>query len=151
VVLFGLSFLLLSCNQGTKKEDLTGQWKVTDFKTELQGVPVQLIENAKTIALSTSYDFNPDMTYSMTIARNALEEGRKHTGTYKIEGGEILLNPDSLWYKSNSTWTATGKNNFNSPMFEKSKLTVEKNEKNRLIISTNRGEGKISYTLERIE
>lgn len=59
------SLLLLGCANQINENDLYGNWKVTKFEANTPELSPSLIEGAKTEALSTTYLFNKDNSFSM--------------------------------------------------------------------------------------
>jgi hypothetical protein len=151
MVLFALSTLLLACSSDVKIDKLIGQWKVSDMKVDLPNVPPQLIQNAKTLALSSTYEFKLDMTYCMTISKNELEDGRKQIGSVILNSNNISLHTDSLMFEVDGIWTPVKMDDFFKSVYKTMELKVEKITMNQLLISEKEGTGTIYYTLDRIK
>jgi len=149
LVLF--SCVIVSCSNDLSQR-IAGEWKVTDMKAYMNNVSQQLIENAKTLSLATTYEISNNGRYSMKISETPMETGREHRGTMKIDSKsrEIIFSSDTILYKKNGHWEIVEKNNYNTPMFKPMNLEVDKISSNRLILSKTDKRGTIIYILERI-
>ncbi len=151
VILIGLSILYFSCNSNFKKDELFGQWKVSDVKFEIPNDQPELMKNAKTLSLATVYEFKNDMSFCMTIKKTSWENGRKQIGNFIINDKNMTLNTDTLLFEKNETWIQIENKIFNSEILTPKKMTIEKTSRNQLIISEKESKGIIYYTLDRIE
>lgn len=121
------------------------------MKCEIPNAFPRLVESAKIIALSTTYEFRPNMTFCMTISKNELDNGRRQIGKVAINAKNILLSTDSLFFEKNGRWSHVEKNDFRESYFKPMEIYVEKKTKNQIIISEKEANGKIYYTLDKIK
>lgn len=80
-------FLIYGCDNSIDQEELIGRWEVVDFQSNVQISP-HIIEGAKSLALSTSFIFNKDKTFSVIS-----DYPKKRFGKYQFisETGTIKL------------------------------------------------------------
>ena len=151
LIVLSIGLLLFACNPKLNTEQLTGQWKVTEMKVDIPNVPSQLIDNARILALATTYEFKSDRHYCMTISKNELGGGRKHFGMVTFDSKNFSLSTDSLWLEKDGAWTLIVRNDFNEPFFEVIEMKIEKMTERQLFVSEKEGNGAIYYTLEKAE
>ncbi|MEO1054967.1 MAG: hypothetical protein AAFX87_30315 [Bacteroidota bacterium] len=151
LMLSGIVIMFFSCQSGLDKKELIGKWRVTDMQVDIPNVPDQLIEDARTLSLSTIYDFNADMTFQMTIAKNEIENGRKQMGEIKINKQLLTLVTDTVFLRNrDDEWVNIDKKR-GADFFDPIPLTLEKKSADQMTLSEKEGSGKIYYTLNRIE
>ena len=88
IPIFLIFFLLFyGCDNSIDQEELIGRWEVVDFKSNVLISP-HIIEGAKSLALSTSFIFNKDKTFSVVSDYPKKRFGKyqfmKETGTIKL-------------------------------------------------------------------
>lgn len=103
-ILTALSFLaLVSCSNST---DIVGMWNVVDVEFDTQiDVNPELLQMAENYALSTSYEFKADSSFTMYIPLDYTFEGdgadtldsetATMSGTYSLNDGELSLSYSS--------------------------------------------------------
>ena len=92
-----LFITLTSCQNKTLDENnIVGEWKVTEFINGTIDISPSLIEEAKNIALSTTYVFKDDNTFSM----NSSFENINGTWDYNADENIIIMIYNSQ-YKDN--------------------------------------------------
>lgn len=151
LILILISYLFVSCSEDISHQ-MIGEWKVSDMRVTMKNVPEQLLKNAKTLSLATSYQFKNDGQYCMTISKNSLEHGRKHKGEMILDpkNYQIHLKTDSLLVEKDGNWALIEKNDLNRPMFQSMSLKIEQITSNQMILSEKESNGVIYYTLDRI-
>lgn len=60
-------WLLLACESPEQPKGLPGTWKLDQYVAKTQGVNQQLIDEARSISLSTTYLFHPDQTLDVYV------------------------------------------------------------------------------------
>lgn len=97
IKLMVLFVALASCQNKTLDENnIVGEWKVTEFINSTVDISPSLIKEAKNIALSTTYVFKDDNTFSM----NSSFENINGTWDYNAEDNIIIMIYNSQ-YKDN--------------------------------------------------
>ncbi len=69
---------------------LTGTWKVTDYDSQLQGIPDNVLQSAKNKTLTSSYTFNDDGTFILRSA--SVPNGNTGNYSYSKEANILELN-----------------------------------------------------------
>jgi hypothetical protein len=145
-----ITTLFASCNKS-----IVGKWKVTDMQIDMEYVPQIVIDNAKTIALSTSYDFSADGRFTMTILPNDVSEyGRKYTGTKTFKNNQLILETDTMLFFNNAgeILNILERNNAMLSNKEKTmKMKIEKITSNQVILSEEENSGTLYYLLNKIK
>ncbi len=147
------TFLSFSCTSEFGKDTVIGQWKVSDLKVNMENVPAELIKNAEILSLATSYEIRPDLSYTMTIAKNELENTRIQTGQLKLglKSQRLRFTIDTLKFEKNNSWQTISKEEHNKPLFQSTTMKLEKHSRNMLVLAQERPGGLLYYTLERIK
>lgn len=95
LVFITLITLMCSCNQGlADKESIIGKWKVTEFNANMKDLSPMIIREAKKIALSSSYEFKKDSTYSFNSSFESYE------GKWVLESKNIIMTFSSEYEKN---------------------------------------------------
>ncbi len=88
---------LYSCGQNAiNKDHIIGKWKVTEYNLHLKkdmDISPAIIEEAKKNALSSSYDFKEDNTYSF------ISSFESYKGTWTLVDKNIVMNYSSEYEK----------------------------------------------------
>ncbi len=86
ILLSILAILFCSCSAQINKDEIIGTWKVVEFHTVTPTLSLALIEGAKGEALSSTYSFQKNKTFSMKsdIVFNGED------GNYKISSGNVI-------------------------------------------------------------
>jgi hypothetical protein len=146
-----LSILFVSC-----KKDIYGKWEISDMKVveSKNEIPQIMIDNAKTIALATSYEFFSDGKFTMTTTCNDVTTvGFKNKGRMTIGNNQLILQTDTLFSIQNAgdDWRLVERNDYNAETFDKpEKMKIKKLTSNQMILSQSDNYNNIiHYTLSR--
>jgi hypothetical protein len=149
LVAFCTITVLTSCNNNA---NIVGQWKVTEMRADVRDVPQILIDNAEKIALSVTYEFFSDGQFIMHETHDNIV--LRFKGRATVNSRRLILNIDSifsLFTDGFGDWDLVEKNNFNTGWFEPREISIEKMTSNQIILSSSELQGKIYYTLRRVE
>lgn len=80
ILLVTLVIGLTACGVSVTKEDLVGSWKVVDYEANLQNLSPLLIKSATDIALSQTYIFEHDGSFTI----DSEEELARKNGNWTI-------------------------------------------------------------------
>ncbi|MCD8528569.1 MAG: hypothetical protein LRY27_00960 [Chitinophagales bacterium] len=87
LILFVLLFS--SCDSQITEKHFIGTWKVIDFKAQLKDLSTIIIEDAKNVALSSTYVFYKNNICKYTCTHLSLDmEG---TYQYDVEANQIIM------------------------------------------------------------
>ena len=146
------SVLSVSCTK-----NFYGKWEVTDMKVESKTkIPQVILDNGKTLALSTSYEFFADGSFIITMAWNDVATvGLKNKGRMTIENNQLILQTDTLFSVQNAgdDWRLVERNDFNAEIFDKpEKMKIKRMTSNKMIMSQSNSYNYITYlTLTRVK
>tara|TARA_R110002073_G_scaffold306012_4_gene475146 strand:+ start:9266 stop:9625 length:360 start_codon:yes stop_codon:yes gene_type:complete len=86
---------MYSCSQGSfDKKEIIGKWKVIEFNANMKDLSPAIIRGAKEIALSSSYEFKKDSTYSFNSSIENFE------GKWALENKNIIMTFSSEYEKN---------------------------------------------------
>lgn len=86
--------IVCSCNQqSVDRKAIVGKWKVIKFKAKMNDVSPFVIKSAEEIALSSSYEFKEDSTYSFNSSFES------YNGTWSLENKNITMTFSSEYEK----------------------------------------------------
>ena len=103
-------FLFVSCNIGTNKENIIGNWRIVNFDANVKDISPILINAGRREALSTTYIFNKDSTFIMKSA--SFIEGQQGRWSIDAKNKTILFDFDND-KMDNDTYTLEELNQFN--------------------------------------
>lgn len=80
---------LVSCSSNTvDKDTILGKWQVVEYTTDMKEISPIVLEGAKEIALSSSYEFKKEFTCTFKSSIDS------YNGTWSLEGKQINMNFD---------------------------------------------------------
>ncbi len=101
ILLSILAILFCSCSAQINKDEIIGTWKVVEFHTVAPTLSLALIEGAKGEALSSTYSFRKDKTFSMKS--NIVSNGED--GNYEFLSDNVIeMTFTSTKHKSKSEY-----------------------------------------------
>jgi hypothetical protein len=87
--------IMCSCSQGSvDKKEIIGKWKVIEFNTNIKDLSPGIIKVAKEIALSSSYEFKKDSSYSFNSSFESYD------GKWALENKNIIMTFSSEYEKN---------------------------------------------------
>ena len=87
--------IMCSCSQGSvDKKEIIGKWKVIEFNTNTKDLSPGIIKVAEELALSSSYEFKKDSSYSFNSSFES------HDGKWALENKNIIMTFSSEYEKN---------------------------------------------------
>ena len=86
---------MYSCSSNSiNQEKIIGKWKITEYNADMKDISPMVIEEGRKIALTTSYDFKKDNSYTYS------SDFETAKGTWKIIKDSIIMNYSSNYDKN---------------------------------------------------
>ncbi len=80
-----ISIMFSRSQESVDKKEIIGKWKIIEFNASMKDLSPTIIRDAKEIALSSSYEFKKDSTYSFNSSFESYE------GKWTLENKNIVL------------------------------------------------------------